>query len=115
MEFFEDDQWLSCKLIADNQHVLTIRGRKIGLKQFPRLRISPITFRREYILRSEFVINERDMGYSKNGNDVKLDLGEHPIAAELRVLKLGRVLGYQYCPHAQGILTPVFESFAKDK
>jgi hypothetical protein len=63
-------------------------------------------------LRSEFLIDERDMGNSKNGVDVQLDLGEHPIAEELKEMNLGRVVGYGYCPHAQGILTPVFESFA---
>jgi hypothetical protein len=52
------------------------------------------------------------MGTSKSGEDVKLELGEHPIADELRALNLGRVLSYSYCPLAQGILTPVFESFA---
>jgi hypothetical protein len=52
------------------------------------------------------------MGNSKSGQDVKLDLGEHQIAEELRGMGLGRVLSYGYCPHAQGILTPVFESFA---
>jgi hypothetical protein len=44
--------------------------------------------------------------------DVKLELGEHPIAQELVEMELGRVLGYRYCPHAQGILSPVLESFA---
>ena len=49
---------------------------------------------------------------SKNKEDVKLELGEHQIAEELSELKIGKLLGYRYCPHAQGILTPPFESFA---
>ena len=112
IEFTEKDNWLSCELREDNQQILKLSGRKLDLKQFPRYRVNPITYRRGYILRSEFVISERDMGDSKNGEDVKLELGEHQIAEELRELELGKVLGYQYCPHAQGILTPVFESFA---
>ena len=112
IEFVEDEQWVTCKLGVDNQNILTLRGRKLELEQAPRVRVHPITFRNGYILRSEFVISERGMGNSKGGEDVKLELGEHPIADELRELNLGSVSGYGYCPHAQGILTPVFESFA---
>ena len=112
IEFNENDNWLTCELRADNQHVLTFSGRKLDVKRLPRYRVRPITYRREYILRSELVISERDMGSSKNGEDVKLELGQHRIAEELRGMGLGRVLGYGYCPQAQGTLTPVFESFA---
>lgn len=112
IEFSEDDQWLTCELREAGQHILTLRGRKLTLQRFPRYYLSPITYRNGYILRSEFVVDEREMGSSKNGDDIELTLGEHPIAEELRSLNLGRVLGYSYCPHARGILTPVFESFA---
>ena len=112
IEFVEEGNWLTCKLSADDQDVLTLRGRKLDLERVPRYRVSPITYRRGYILRSAFVISARDMGNSKSGNDVEMELGEHRIAEELRELKLGRVLGYGYCPQAQGILTPVFESLA---
>lgn len=114
IEFVEEGNWLTCELRADNQSVLTLSGRKLALKKFPRYRINPITYRRGYILRSEFVISGRDMGDSKRGEDVKIGLGEHQIAEELKALRLGKakVLGYGYCPQAQGILTPVFESFA---
>lgn len=112
IEFEEEGNWLSCELNAENQNVLTLSGRKLDLMAFPRLRVSPITYRDGYILRSEFVISEREMGNSSSGQDVKLELGEHPIAKELAELELGRVLGYHHCPRAQGILTPVFESLA---
>jgi len=111
IEFRDEGNWTVCELKAENQHIFTLRGRKLELQRFPRFRLSPITFRGGYILRSEFVIDEREMGNSKNGGDVQLELGEHPIADELRKMDLGRVAGYGYCPHAQGILTPVFESF----
>ena len=68
--------------------------------------------RRGYILRSGLVISEREMGSSRKGKDIDLQLGEHEMANEIRALNLGRVLSYQYCPHAQAILTPVFESYA---
>ncbi len=112
IEFVEEGHWITCELKADNQHILTLRGRKLKLKRVPRFRVNSITYRRGYILRSEFVVSERDMGYSKRGEDVKLDLGEHQIAEDLRAMKIGRVSSYVYCPQAQGILTPAFESFA---
>ena len=112
IEFAEAGNWLTCELKAEDKHVLTLSGRKLQLDRVPRLRVNPLTSRGGYILRSEFIISERDMGESKNGKDVKLDLGDHPIADELREMKLGRVLGYAYCPRTQGILTPVFESFS---
>jgi len=112
IEFVEEGNRMTCKLRADHQDVLKLSGRMLSTNQFPRHRVHPITYRREYILRSEFVISEREMGFSKNGEDVKLELGDHPIAEELRELNLGKVVSYSYCPHAQGILTPVFESLA---
>jgi hypothetical protein len=39
-------------------------------------------------------------------------LGDHPIAQELKGLDIGRLLGYQYQPEYQTILTPVIESLA---
>jgi hypothetical protein len=112
IRFVEEGDWLSCELKADGQDVLRLSGRKLDVKRFTRLRVNPITFRRGYFLRSEWVISERDMGTSNGRGDVRIELGEHEISEELRALNLGRVTGYRYCPHAQGILTPVFESFA---
>lgn len=110
--FVDDGNRLTCDLRADKQHVLSIGCQKPVLKRFPRYRVNPLTHRRGYLLRSELVIDEREMGRSRNGKEVKLALGRHPIAEALRGLKMGRVLGYGYCPRAQAILTPVFESFA---
>ncbi len=111
ISFTDEGDWLTCELNADGQNILMFSGRKLQLKSFPRFRMSPITYRRGYILRSEFVISERKMGSSTDQGDVRLEFGDHKIARELKDLKLGRISGYWYCPQAQGILTPVFESF----
>lgn len=112
IEFTEEGDWLTCDLRADGQAILTLRGRKLALKPAPRLRLSPLTYRRGYILRSEFLLSESEMGASRSGQDVTLELGRHPIADELRNLNLGRVASYNYVPQTKGIVTPVFESFA---
>ena len=113
IEFEDEGNWLTCELKADNQNVFKLSGRKLKLEHSPRFCLMPLTYRRGYILRSEFVMSEREMGTSKSGDDVKLDLGEHGIAKELKDLNLGKIVSYSYCPHAQGILTPVFESYAE--
>jgi hypothetical protein len=113
IEFRNENNWLICELRADNQKVFTLSGRKLDLEYSPRFRLTPLTYRSGYILRSEFVVSERDMANSKSGENVKLELGEHQIAKELEDLNLGKVVSYGYCPQAQGILTPVFESYAE--
>ena len=112
IEFVDNGNWLTCELRADNQHVLSVGCQKTALTRFPRYRVNPLTYRRGYLLRSELVIDERQMGRSRNGKEARLALGAHPIAEALRGMNLGKVLGYGYCPRAQAILTPVFESFA---
>lgn len=111
IDFIEEDNWLTCKLSANNQSVLSLRGRKLPLKRYPRYVGCPITLLRGNILRSELLYSERDMGESRREEDVKLELGEHPIADELRNFKLGKMLGYGYCPQAQAILTAPMESY----
>jgi hypothetical protein len=57
------------------------------------------------------LLNFKDMPFiclPENGEISKVK----EIAEELREMKLGRILGYSYCPQAQAILTPAFESFA---
>ena len=110
--FHDEGDWLTYEWKSDNQRVLKLSGRKLDLEKAPRFRVSPLCYRNETILRSEFVISEREMGVSRNDSDVKLELGGHPYADELRALNLGRMVSYDYCPHLKGVLTPVFESLA---
>jgi hypothetical protein len=112
--FVADQDWLICSLAANNQTILTLSGKILPLKRIPRSRVNPITYRNGYILRSEFVLSERECGSSNRQEDVRLELGEGQIADELRELDLGKIIGYRYCPHAQAILTPVIESIVGD-
>jgi len=112
IQFDEEQGWLKCTLQTEGQHILTLSGRQLPTKRFPRFRVHPLTYRRGYILRSEFVMSEREMGASTREEDVKLELGTHPISEELKAMELGKVTGYRYCPYVQGILTPVIESYA---
>jgi hypothetical protein len=112
IEFVEENNWLLCELKENNQNILTFKGRKLPTQMVPRFRVNPITHRQGYLLRSELVVSEREMGHAKKSENVQLDLGDHPIGEELKAMNLGSVVGYTYCPQAQGILTPVWESYA---
>ena len=89
IDFTDEEIWITCTLKAENQHILTLRGRKLGLRHTQRYRISPLTYRGDTLLRCEFILNEREMGASKQPEDVNLIFGNHPIADELRSLSLG--------------------------
>ncbi len=110
--FERDGTWVRCHLHEAGQHILTVSGREGMLKRAPRSRMHPITMREGYLLRCELVVSEREQFSGQNANSARLELGDHPIAQEVKELQLGRMLGYQYAPHHQAILTPVIESFA---
>ncbi|MEM8831253.1 MAG: acetoacetate decarboxylase family protein [Cyanobacteria bacterium P01_G01_bin.19] len=112
IEFERDSQWVSCQLRADSQHILTLKGREGKFHNVARSRMQPITVRSEHMLRCELIVSERNQLESRSASDVHLELGDHPIAQEMKKWKLGRILGYQYAPQHQAILTPVVESFA---
>ena len=110
IEFVEENDWVTCTVAAEERYILSFSGRKLALDRAPRYCLYPITYRNDYLLRSEFLIASRQMGSSSSAQDVQIVFGDHPIAEEMKHLDLGRVVAYQYCPQAQGILTPVLES-----
>lgn len=112
IEFESESGWTACRLAEGERHILTLAGRKLKLQEAPRSRSHAFTVRNGRLLRSEIISSRRGVGASRSSADVRLELGDHPIAQELRALELGRMLGYQYVPQYQTILTPVIESLA---
>ena len=110
--FEREANWVRCEVWEGGKHILTLTGREGKLKSAPRSRMQPITTREGYLLRSEFVVSERNQFSSAGGKDVHFKLGDHKIAQEMKKWNLGKNLGYQYTPQHQAILTPVIESFA---
>jgi hypothetical protein len=111
IEFQRDEGWVRCHLAADGQDILTISARQIGTRQGERSRMHALTVRGDRILRSEVIINPRQQGVSRRADDVRLELGDHPVAEELRGMKLGRMIQLQYMPANQAILTYALESY----
>lgn len=115
IELERDGGWVACHARAGGRHILSLSIREgAALRSTPRWRMHPITVREGHILRCEFIVSERDWVEGRKSADVRVDLGDHPVAQELREWKLGRLLSYQYAPRHQAILTPVVESFPAD-
>jgi hypothetical protein len=112
IQFDEQDGWLSCHLSEGETLVLTLAVRKLETRPVPRFRMHPMTVRGGHLLRSELIMSEREQAVSTAGEAVRLELGEHPLAQQIRSLSLGRMVGFQVCPRFQAVLTPVVESFA---
>lgn len=112
IEFMREHDWINCHLGADGKDVLTLRARQLETQTANRTRSHALTVRGDHILRSELIRNPRRAGASRKTDDVQLELGNHPIADDLRALQLGRMLRLHYVPEGQSILTYAVESYA---
>jgi hypothetical protein len=110
--FEEKNGSLTCHLVEAQSHVLTLTVRKLAVQPTDRLHMHSITYREGRILRLELILGERRHGISRQPAHAHLELGDHPIAQELRDLNVGRMLFCQYTPQFPAILSPVLESFA---
>jgi hypothetical protein len=104
----------SCYLAEAQSHILTLAVRDLPVRPVARSFLHTITFRLDRILRLEFILGERRQAISRKRAHVYLELGDHPVAQELRSLGLGRIIFCQSVPKFQAILSPVLESFAGD-
>jgi hypothetical protein len=109
--FEETEEWVRCRLTEKETEILTLEVRKGELEPAPRWSVSMITARDGYLLRWGWVESEQFRRESHDSSDARLELGSHPMADELREMKLGRVLSCEYRPRFQAVLSPVAESF----
>lgn len=112
ISFEKGDEWISCRLAEGNDHILTLTGRVLAQQKTSHTRTHYLTVRGGRILRSESTGGAGMAGWSRNAADVRLELGNHPIAQELKSMGLGRMLAYQYSTNVKSILTPAIESWA---
>lgn len=109
--FEKKNSALTCRLAHAQGHILTLTVCELPLQPLGRSYLHSVTFREGHILRLELII-ERRQGISRKPAHAHLELGDHPIAQELRDLSMGRMLFCQYAPKYQAILSPPLESFA---
>jgi hypothetical protein len=112
IDFERDGKWVRCHLKQANQSILTLTAQEGKLQNVPRSRMQPITVRSGYLLRCDLIVSERQQMGHQGAFGVSLELGKHSIAEELKQWNLGKIIGYQYAPQHQAILTPVIESFS---
>ena len=110
--FKEANGWITAELSETGRHILTLAGRKGPLSSATRMRVHPVTVREGFILRCEMIYNERQQVLGRGSSGIRLELGDHPIALQVKQLQLGKGLSYQYIPQHKAILTPVLESFS---
>lgn len=114
IDFRREGGWITCRLEEGGHDVFTLSARQLPVKESPRWRFHGITTRDNRILRSEITVNVRRQALSRNPRHVRLQLGDHPLAQELRNLSLGRMVHFQYVPECQTILSGVVESYEMD-
>jgi hypothetical protein len=112
INFSKENNWINCKAESEGQNILSLSGRGIPVKPFPRQRVFTVTQKNDQLLRSEFNFSETMVGVSKKQSDVKLEFGDHPIVQRIKDLYSGKVLQYQYYPSGQAILSTPTESFS---
>ena len=110
IEFQQEDGWTTCQASENGQHILTFSGRELPLKRAPRRRLHIFTQRNGRLLRCEMITSEQAQGASARRADLRLQLGDHPMGREIAELPLGRLVGYQWSPKYQAVLTQVVES-----
>lgn len=112
INFSKENHWTNCIADSEGQNILSLSGRDLPVKPFPRQRVFTVTLKNDQLLRSEFNFSESMVGVSKKQTDVKLELGDHPIGQKIKDLYSGKVLQYQYYPSGQAILSTPTESFS---
>lgn len=81
------------------------------MQEADRMRYYMVNVRHDRIMYGMASASLQSMGASRNPSDVRLELGKHSIAQELRRLGLGRMIDYHYGPEGQLILNSVLESY----
>jgi len=110
IHFETKGDWITCHLAEDGRHILTFSARQLPVKEVDRWHFDALTVRGDCLLRSPNTLSPCKLGVSRSPADVQLELGDHPLANELRGLKLGRMIELQYRPQFQAILMPAMES-----
>jgi hypothetical protein len=111
IEFDYKDRVATCRLKEGDRDIFRVRAKcgRVRPKDL-RTRYEPVTVKDDHLVRCMAVANYRHLARSLGGS-VTLELGDHPLAEQIRNLGLGRVLSVGYAPDAQSILTSPYESW----
>jgi len=103
--------WTDCRVTEGDSHILTLSVKESPLHDAGRMPFHVANVRNGRILHGVMNTRLHRLGISRDPADVRLELGSHSMAQELRHLGLGRMLECRYCPEGQVVLTSVLESY----
>jgi len=114
IDFRAEGGLVTCRVAAGGRHLLTLRlrhrppRRRRGLE---RSRMLPVTVKGDRLLRAPSVASVPRSAVAYGGRGVEVELGDHPLADQLRRLEMGRVLLSSYAPANQMVLSSPLESW----
>lgn len=113
--FRSEGEWITCEASEGTNHILSLSIRPPEATQVDRRWPGEmLTLRNGWIQRIPYVSNIPRTGKSSKPADFRLELGDHPVADEMRQLDLGRPINIQYYKGMQQSLGTVLEAWKAD-
>lgn len=106
IKFSQNKSHIECQLSEGNEHILTLRGKKMKTGKGKSMKITTYSFRDKIPLLANVIINPVKFRQSFSPSSAELILGEkHPISRELKDINLSKnPIGYFYAPLQEAIL-----------
>jgi hypothetical protein len=106
IEFSEKGDFVECNLSEGNEHILTLRGKKLKTSKGKQMRYITYSIKDGIPLVANVFVNPIEFAQSMNPSSAEILIGkEHPICKELQEIELGEYpILYQYIPLNEAIL-----------
>lgn len=115
IDFEQGEKELSVRLAEGGKFILSLTVPILKGKMNFRQTVNVLSSRSDRILRSETIVDAREVAIG-SFRGVRYDLGEeHFMARDIKAMKLGKPMGVFYISKAQMILTNPLESFKVQK
>ncbi len=109
ISFTRDENWVTCTLEEDNEHILTFKGKVLPTSKGKTIKYVSYTMLDELPLIINSQQNNQEYAESRNKKHASVEIGaNHHICKSLDKLKLGKhPFSYQYSPKNELILFPM--------
>ncbi len=106
IDFKESGDFIECKLQEGEEHILTLRGKKLKTSKEKEMKYTTYSIKDGIPLVANVLVNPIEFAQSVNPSSAELQIGEdHPICKELKDIELGKYpVFYQYIPLNEAIL-----------
>jgi hypothetical protein len=108
IEFSEKGDFVECNLIQGDEHILTLRGKKLKTTRGKQMRYITYSVKDGIPLIANVLVNPIEFAQSINPSSAEILIGKnHFICKELQEIKLSKYpILYQYIPRNEAILFP---------